>query len=94
MPVAGELPDGTVWFVGSDMTRQNAYITWSKDGRIFDRTKLLMNIRYEALPGISKPAVGGAQYFQTITRNGNIYLVYSIAKEKIGICRIPAEVLK
>jgi len=94
MPVAGELPDGTVWFVGSDMTRQNAYITWSKDGRIFDRTRLLLHISYEAVPGISKPAVGGAQYFQAITRNGNIYLVYSIAKEKIGICRIPAEVLK
>ena len=94
MPAAGELPDGTVWIAGSDMKRFNTFITWSKDGRVFDRTKLLIYQRHKAIPGISKPAEAGAQYFQAISRGGTIYLVYSIAKEQIGITRIPMETLK
>lgn len=94
IPAAGELPDGTVWIAGSDMKRFNTFITWSKDGRVFDRTKLLIYQRHKAIPGISKPAEAGAQYFQAISRGGTIYLVYSIAKEQIGITRIPMETLK
>lgn len=95
MPVSGELPDGTVWFVGSDAKRENAYITWSQDGINFDKTKLLIHLRYKAIESsICKPPYGGAQYFQTISRGNYIWIVFSVAKEKIGVIRIPMNLLK
>lgn len=94
MPVAGELPDGTVWFIGSDGARCNTFLTWSRDGKLFDRTKLLLSIRNETLPGIAKPPFGGAQYFQAVTRGNNIWVVYSIGKEKIGLTKIPFSVFR
>lgn len=93
MPVAGELADGTVWFIGSDATRFNCYITWSKDGKVFDRTKLLMHLEYQATPGVSKPKAGGAQYFKAIVNGDNIWIIYSVAKEKIGLIKLPAKLL-
>lgn len=94
MPVAGELKNGGCWIVGSDLSRCRAYITWSKDGITFDKTKLLLLLETKVTPGLCKPAVGGAQYFHTITKNDSIYLIYSIGKEKIGLTKIPMEILK
>lgn len=91
MPVAGELPDGSVWLIGSDAPRQNAYLTWSRDGIRFDHTWLLLHLRYEATPGICKGPLGGAQYFKSIPRGNYLWVVYSVAKEKVGILRLAAE---
>ena len=89
MPVSGTLPDGTVWFVGSDVKRQNAYVTWSKDGIHFDKTRLLLHMYYEGTPGLNCPKGGGPQYFQTITRGRYVWLVFSINKERIGLLKVP-----
>ena len=94
MPVAGELPDGTVWLVGSDASRQNAFITWSRDGVTFDKTKLLLHVSYEATPGICKGKLGGTQYFKAFSKGENIWLVCSVAKEKVSLIRIPMQTLK
>ena len=94
MPVAGELPDGTVWLVGSDASRQNAFITWSRDGVTFDKTKLLLHVSYEAIPGLCKGKCGGTQYFKVFSKGDNIWLVCSVAKEKVSLIRIPIQGLK
>ena len=76
------------------MKRENAYITWSKDGILFDKTKLLLFMRFEGTPGLHSPKAQGAQYFQTMTRGNYIWLVFSVAKQKIGLLRIPFDSLK
>ena len=94
MPVAGELPDGKCWVIGSDISRCNAYITWSDDGKLFDRSRLLLSLQEKVTPGLCKPAVGGAQYFQSFSRDGAIYILYSVGKEDVRMTRIPMEALK
>ncbi|MCQ2396424.1 MAG: hypothetical protein MJ106_01855 [Lentisphaeria bacterium] len=89
MPVSGELPDGTVWFVGSDTKRENAYITWSKDGIHFDKTKLLIHLKFKGVPGLNAPTGGGAQYFQALTRGNYIWIVFSVSKQNIGLLKVP-----
>ncbi len=91
MPVAGELSDGTVWIAGSDGDRYNTFLTWSKDGVRFDRTALVKYAKFNATPGICKPATGGAQYFQSVPGENAVLLLYSIAKEEIAMTRIPLE---
>ncbi len=93
MPVAGELPDGSVWLIGSDIARQNAYITWSRDGILFDRSALLLHLVYEATPGLCKGRLGGAQYFKALTKGQSIWIVCSVAKENVSIIRIPMQSL-
>lgn len=88
MPVAGELPDGRPWIICNNQSRRDMYLTLSNDGRTFDRTWLLMhNPRRASDDGMHKG--GGPQYFQAVTVNGNIWVVYSITKEQVGVCRIP-----
>ena len=57
-------------------------------GRTFDQTWLLMhNPRGASDDGLHKG--GGPQYFQAVTVNGNIWVVYSIAKEQVGVTKVP-----
>ncbi len=88
MPVAGELPDGRPWIVCNTTRRRDMYLTLSDDGRTFDRTWLLMhNLRKASDDGMHKG--GGPQYFQSVTVGDNIWVVYSITKEQVGVTRIP-----
>ncbi len=88
MPTAGELPDGRPWIVCNNQSRQDMYLTLSKDGRVFDQTWLLLHSdRSRSDDGMFKG--GGPQYFQSVTVGPNIWIVYSITKELIGVTRIP-----
>jgi len=92
MPVAGELPDGRPWIVCNNQSRFDMYLTLSEDGRTFDQTWLLLhNTRGNTDGGMHKG--GGPQYFQSVTVGGNIWVVYSIAKEQVGVTRIPLAML-
>ncbi len=92
MPVAGELPDGRPWIICNNQSRFDMYLTLSEDGRIFDRSWLLLhNRRGNSDGGMHKG--GGPQYFQAVTVGGNIWVVYSIGKEQVGVTRIPLEAL-
>ena len=64
------------------------FITISKDGITFDRTWLLLHIdRKPTLDGVYK--FGGPQYFKPAIVERNMWILYSITKEKIGLTRIP-----
>ena len=92
MPVAGELPDGRPWIICNNQSRFDMYLTLSEDGRTFDQTWLLLHKgRGPKYPGMHKG--GGPQYFQAVTVGGNIWVVYSIAKEQVGVTRIPISAL-
>jgi len=93
MPVAGELPGGAVWLIGSNRARTETYLTLSRDGVRFDRTWSLLSLNHKGSPGVCK-GDGGAQYFQAVTLGPNIWVVYSIAKEKVGITQIPVALLE
>ena len=89
MPVAGELPDGRPWIICNNAPRTDMYLTLSEDGITFDKTWHLLHIDRETDGGICKGSHGGPQYFQSVTVGPNIWVVYSIAKEQIGVTRIP-----
>jgi hypothetical protein len=92
MPVAGELPDGRPWIVCNNQSRFDMYLTLSEDGRTFDQTWLLLhNTRGNTDGGMHKG--GGPQYFQAVTVGGNIWVVYSIGKEQVGVTRVPISAL-
>jgi len=92
MPVAGELPDGRPWIVCNNQSRFDMYLTLSEDGRTFDQTWLLLhNTRGNTDGGMHKG--GGPQYFQAVTVGGNLWVVYSIGKEQVGVTRIPLAAL-
>lgn len=94
MPVAGTLPDGSVWIIGSNRDRTDMFLTHSRDGIIFDRTWSLLHKRDRLTEGVSKPAIGGPQYFKALTLGQSIHIVYSIGKESLGITEIPFSALK
>ncbi len=88
MPTAGELPDGRPWIICNNESRHDMYLTLSKDGYVFDQTWLLLHSnRPKSDDGIFKG--GGPQYFQSVTVGANIWVVYSITKELIGVTRVP-----
>lgn len=87
MPAAGELPDGRVWIIGNARDRREMYLTLSDDGVTFDRSWSLLTIERQGDGGHGKG--GGPQYFQTITVGQNLWVIYSITKEMIGVTRIP-----
>lgn len=93
MPVAGELPSGAVWVIGSNPQRTEAYLSVSKDGVRFDRTWSLLSLKRVATPGVCK-GDGGAQYFQAATVGPHVWVVYSIAKEQLGLTKMPLAVLE
>ncbi|HEY1084704.1 MAG TPA: hypothetical protein VGE29_20730 [Prosthecobacter sp.] len=94
MPVAGTLPDGSVWIIGSNRDRTDMFLTHSRNGITFDRTWSLLHKRERLTEGVSKPAIGGPQYFKALTLGQSIYIVYSIGKESLGITEIPFSALK
>ena len=91
MPVAGELPDGRVWIICNNTRRHDMYITVSDNGVTFDRTWLLLHLAYKGDGGVCKG--GGPQYFQAVTVGPNIWVVYSIGKEQVGVTKIPIRLL-
>lgn len=93
MPVAGNLPDGSVWIVGGNQDRTNMLLTLSKDGIRFDQSWSLVHQRVKVTEGVSKTGYGGPQYFKAITLSQSIWIVYSIGKENIGITHIPFSAL-
>ncbi len=93
MPVAGELPDGRPWIICNSPPRTDMYITVSDDGVVFDKTWLLLHIDRKTDDGVCKGAHSGPQYFQAVTVGPNIWVVYSIAKEQIGVSKIPVKLL-
>jgi hypothetical protein len=93
MPVAGELPSGGVWFIGSNAPRTEAYLTLSRDGVRFDKTWSMLSLRRTCAPGVCK-GDGGAQYFQAVTIGSNVWVVYSVVKEQVGLTRLPVALLE
>jgi hypothetical protein len=87
MPVAGELPNGQPWIICNNQSREDMYITLSTDGIVFDKTWLLMHDDQKPDGGIGKGP--GPQYFTAITVGENIWVVYSIAKERVGVTKLP-----
>jgi hypothetical protein len=99
-PAAGELPDGRPfiicssyddYYLAADKSRQDMYITLSHDGRTFDRTWLLMHDVGEPDGGMYK--FGGPQYFNPVILGENMWIFYSITKQKIGITKVPLSLL-
>ena len=97
-PAAGSLPDGRVFIVGNSPQRQNMYITVSRDGRLFDRSWLLLHRRLsDYTPGAMKTQGGpgsGPQYFKPAVAGQSLWLVYSISKEHVGATRVPIGALE
>jgi hypothetical protein len=96
--IAGELPDGRPWIIcnsyddyfgAADRSRKDMFLTLSEDGRTFDRTWLLLHINRESDGGVYK--FGGPQYFKHIVVGDNIWVVYSVTKEKVGLTKIPIQ---
>lgn len=95
-PIAGELPDGRPWIIcnsyddyfgAAERSRKDMFITISDDGRTFDRSWLLLHIDRESDGGVYK--FGGPQYFKHVLIGENLWVVYSITKEQIGLTKIP-----
>ena len=92
MPAAGELPNGWVWILGNMRSRQDFYITVSRDGKLFRRTRHLLTIEGTPEPdSIGKK--GGPQYPHAVTVGNNIAIAYSITKMKEGVTRVPIDAL-
>lgn len=95
-PVSGRLPDGRVWLlcnspsnylVAHENSRKDMFITVSRDGITFDKTWLVFHSDRKSDGGIYK--FGGPQYFVTRIIGENMWIVYSITKEQIGITKLP-----
>jgi hypothetical protein len=94
--IADQLPDGRVWVICNSCednfndifrSRKHMFLTLSDDGRTFDRTWGLLYVEREGDGGIYKG--GGPQYFKHVVIGDNIWVVYSITKEQIGMTKIP-----
>jgi hypothetical protein len=94
--IAGELADGRPWIIcnsyddyfnAADRSRKVMFLTFSDDGRIFDRTWLLLHVDRTPDGGVYK--FGGPQYFTHVEVGPNIWVAYSITKEQLGITKIP-----
>ena len=70
------------------MGRKDMFITVSQDGYCFDKTWLLFHSdRTKSDDGLFKS--GGPQYFRSLVIGDNIWVVYSITKELIGLTKVP-----
>lgn len=90
--VSGELPDGSNWLVGSNLERTKLYLATSPDGITFDRTWSLITMNKKGQPGVCKGG-NGPQYPVAVTIGDNIWIVYSVYKQWIGVTKIPVKPL-
>jgi pectate lyase len=89
MPAAGTLSDGRAWILGNNHNRTEFYLTLSDDGIIFDRSWSILTLNQSVTPGFGKSGNGGPQYPSALLINDTLWIFYSIAKEQIGVTRIP-----
>ncbi|MCC6682267.1 MAG: hypothetical protein IT445_15300 [Phycisphaeraceae bacterium] len=93
-PEAGSLPDGRVWLIGNEKTRRNLYLTLSDDGIHFDRSWLLVDAAVQPLEGLGKGRnPEGPQYQAAIRLSDRLLVIYSIAKQQVGLTQIPLSAL-
>lgn len=97
-PAAGQFEDGTVYVLCNSPKRQDMYITVSKDGRLFDKSWLLLHRRLaDYTPGAMKTQGGpgsGPQYFRPTLVGKSLWIIYSVSKEHVGATRVPVEALR
>lgn len=97
-PAAGEIPGLGVFVVCNSLNRRNMFLTFSRDGRRFDRTWQLLYISLQNVtPGYAKAQGGtgaGPQYMRPAVVGRSAWLVYSISKERVGATRIPFRTLE
>ncbi len=94
-PEAGSLPNGRVWLIGNEKTRRNLYLTLSDDGIHFDRTWLLIYAAVQPLEGLGKGRnPEGPQYEAAIRLGDRLLVIYSIAKQQVGLTQIPLSALR
>ncbi len=95
-PTSGQLPDGRPYIIcngydnyyhAPERSRKDMYITVSDDGRTFDRTWLLLHDDGNPDGGIYK--YGGPQYFKEAIIGDNMWIFYSITKQRIGQTKVP-----
>lgn len=91
MPAAGELKNGSPWILCNSPRRDFAYLTLSKDGITFDQSWLVLHIKGKNDGGHFK--TGGPAYFQTLSLDKNIWVVYSVSKTQIGVTKMPVDKL-
>ena len=96
---AGNLPDGTAFFVSNPVACKNRYplvLTLSRDGTLFDRAFLLRGA--DELPLVRYPAGGrhrpGFSYPKSLVHDGWLYVVYAVNKQDIECTRVPVKALK
>ncbi|MCA1809353.1 MAG: hypothetical protein LC725_07895 [Lentisphaerae bacterium] len=96
-PNSGVLDDGTVYVIANSPNRQNMFITVSHDGRLFDKTWLLLHQSLaNNTPGMHKSQGGGGsgpQYFKSAVVGECVWIVYSIGKEHIGASKVPVSAI-
>jgi hypothetical protein len=88
MPAAGNLPDGRAFIIANTVDRKHMWIYLSDDGITFNEARHLLYINRKVEPGIGKPKEGGPQYFRVHIIGDYMWIVYSIAKEQIGLTLI------
>jgi hypothetical protein len=93
-PNAGNLPDGTVYLVNNPIHRSHLILSLSKDGRLFDRSWLVRKVdskmRFQGLYKGSRAAA----YQHSCTAEGYLFIIYSVNKEDVEICRVPLASLR
>ena len=86
-PVAGELPNGWVWFAGRPGRGNDIYLTVSEDGLRFTQTWSLLTYRgaRDVPEGYRKLGMG---YPRADRIGDTIWIVYSLSKCKVGVTSI------
>lgn len=99
-PTSGQLPDGRPYIIcngydnyyhAPERSRKDMFITVSDDGRTFDRTWLLLHDDGNPDGGIYK--YGGPQYFKETIIGENMWIFYSITKQRIAQTKVPLSAL-
>lgn len=94
MPSAGNLPDGRAYLIANYDYRRNMYLLLSSDGRTFDTARFVRGVRMRARKGIGKlNRPSGPAYFRSMIVGRKLWIVYSIAKQEIGLTTIDLESL-
>ncbi len=88
-PCAGNLPDGTVYLINNPASRKHLVLSLSRDGRLFDRSWLIRRVDGKMrFDGLYKGSYAAA--YQHACLGGDfLFVIYSVNKEDVEICRIP-----